>query len=384
MNKLASLTEVFLLLNEGRSVEEVKAQFAGSDANSIDSIAEAMIPLKGLLAVPSLRPGLMSDKPSAAARAALEDWLNEGQERRIGIGQVWAVDNPALMQLSLAAVLDVSDEEDNSLAVIAMISLELDFATSRDLVLSQKESPLGYSFMIEAWHYGTVAPERLVEYQGSLTQEQTDYLLALYLQSTTHDSIQEICSEFELDYRALSSHVGEVSLGSEVQSAFQRRELETHRELWQTGLDALIRHEDTEQEGSKANPEARPGQQIVISQPLLTFTLTPTERPKLALAAASADSQPSARYFEGAQDGVELVSQLHYNRYRGELSLSFPDLSNDLRQRLAAVVVHLKDGSEDVTVNIVLPGEPEERVALLDRTRKRVEDIATLTLTVSG
>lgn len=168
--------------------------------------------------------------------------------------------SPRMVLILAEGTLDAS----NAHALIVLpLSTELFARSSRDFVIYERESPLGYPFMVEAWHEMTLLPSQLGRYLGELSAELGWGLGTLYR------------SGYDLQARAerLTGRVGTpIWSDDDPRAAFQRRELDSWAPVQIPALRLLSEHQPT--------------LEVLAGQGLAAAPMAPIEDNELSLAPA--------------------------------------------------------------------------------------------------
>jgi hypothetical protein len=382
MNRQASLMRVFQMLKEGLPLEEIKAQNASPDAETMENIATSVNYIDALMEQSaSLDVPQEIKEKSSYAHGSFRQWiqLQANSEPDIDIGQIWTVDLPDAPQLHLAALLDLPTDPNDETVTIAPVSLETGFAAEEDLIVDCEESPLGYSFMVESWHYGSVASDRLVEYQSALNKELTDYLIVLYSHCRTHEPLADLCAVIGTDCEQLQARVGEPLEQQDVRNSFRAQEMSLYTSLWKTGVDKIV---SQEMPGSKSCVfgELKPSQLDTLStirEQVIEFYL----EAESALAASS-ESRQNVRLaadFKGKKNVVELG----YSRRSGDLYLYFEQMSDELAHKAATIWVCINDNDTCKSLRTEVPGSAGERLTLASKGEIKAEDVKHLKMIVA-
>lgn len=127
-----------------------------------------------LQTMPTLESGTASDEtPRLEAHP-----INGVTVEDVHAGQVWTATSPDIPDRRFIVVLMGRRKDSSNMFVVCPTSVEVDQATDLDLVVGR--SPMGYPFMVCAWHFGTVFKSQLEDCLGSLSDDSLETLKGIY------------------------------------------------------------------------------------------------------------------------------------------------------------------------------------------------------------
>jgi hypothetical protein len=394
MTRHVSLVEIFDLLENGLTPEEIKTRFASIEPDIVDRIARSLENTSSLLdEVKSRCPDIHATKESERARESFSAWLYSEHQVTPDVGQIWSVRVPDAAQRCLAAILDTPDNVTDNTVVIAPVSTDIEFAADTDLVISGDESPLGYQFMIEAWNYATVSKECLREYQTVLGKPLESYLLALYTHCLIGDTLQDVCAETEMDCGQLEMHIGSILIDQDDPRVyFRRREARAYRDLWKTGIAALAACDASATQLSDDTLIVERGPALSIHDRLKNLTAIfkasggfsdVLASPAVAHASSSVFGQ--GRVFEATVGRSTWRVMLGYFRDEGELYLRILDIDERLRNRDAHISAQVSGIAAHIEVDAPIPQAGHETIIVLkSQTPVTENDVETIEIAVEA
>lgn len=291
--------------------------------------------------------------------------------KELAFGQIWTT--KALKQskselqsitprivviLSGAVTLDSSSET----AIVAPISLELQFQSQYDLRIYEDESHLGYEFMIEVWNQTTTLVSQLNAYLGPLDEALKENLRLL----------NKVYLGLGGEIESLFDRIGLPILGkNDPRAVFQVQEVEECAYLRESALREIATAEKTPDTSFKDFID------IWFKQEDKSLYWSDMERAE-PLPLAAATSQVKRDWFLCARkhlQGEEFVARFYLSLLRKELELQIEKIPRSLafaellitgygasRKTLFSSVVKAKDGESFVVSKNahVLPRDIEE------------------------
>jgi len=118
-------------------------------------------------------------------------------------GQIWStyqfleLDNQEFYadEPKLVVIIDVQ-QEDTTLITAAPLSTETHFASEYDLIIAKRNSPLGFSFMIEVWNQTPVYEKHLKNFFGNLSDVEVNVLTQIHSLQLFNDPVPESLSRW--------------------------------------------------------------------------------------------------------------------------------------------------------------------------------------------
>lgn len=104
--------------------------------------------------------------------------ISKGAVDDVHAGQVWTAMSSDVPDRRFIVVVMGRRKDTSDTFVVCSTSVELAQATDLDLVIDQ--SPMGYPFMVCAWHFGTVFRWQLEDCLGTLSDDASEALKATY------------------------------------------------------------------------------------------------------------------------------------------------------------------------------------------------------------
>lgn len=135
-------------------------------------------------------------------------------------GQVWTAKNPDVPDRRSIVVVMGRRKDSSNMFVVCPTSVEVEEATDLDLLVDQL--PVGYPFMVCAWHFGTVFESQLEDCLGSLSDDSLETLKALYRHA--------LLGKGEVSFQGTGSGVGG---SNDPRLVWRAEQLEEWRSLWQ-------------------------------------------------------------------------------------------------------------------------------------------------------
>lgn len=271
--------------------------------------------------------------------------LHLARPEKYRFGQIWTTklwdrDQRGSLEennVSHRIIVLLEDESDASILgepflVAAPISLDIAYRSSYDLMVFERESPLGYLFMIEVWNQVTPLHSQLVQYLGTLQQPLKRFLGLVY---QAHLGVL-------VDLGELAQHLGPAILHpSDPRVHFQEQEIEACDYL-RCPLLELLKKEET----SATETECR--KPVVLFQKKLPVIhgQPPPSRQKASLPLAAAEARPRVLshfiHLQSADD--ELMARLFRNFMTGSLYLIWEHLPQTLQGTTVSIRLHTNTG----------------------------------------
>lgn len=159
-------------------------------------------------------------------------------------GQVWTAKSPDAPDRRFIVVVMGRRKDSSNMFVVCPTSVELEEATDLDLLVDQ--SPVGYPFMVCAWHFGAVFRSQLEDCLGSLSDNSLETLKALYRHA--------LVGKGEVSFQGTGPGVGGPN---DPRLIWRTEQLEKWRSLWHPVRQRVVEME-ADSEAAETGPEPKP------------------------------------------------------------------------------------------------------------------------------
>ncbi len=231
--------------NECLSVMELfEIRESGLVENSPEAIHLRTCPRCGALlrTLPIVEPASASgDAPRLGAARSISRATVDG----VHAGQIWTAMNSDVPDRHFIVVAMGRRKDASDRFVVCPTSLEFDQATDLDLVVDQ--SPVGYPFMVCAWHFGNVFRWQLQDCFGTLSDNALEALKATYRHALVGNG--------ELAQRGTGPGVGGAN---DPRLIWQVEQLEEWRPLWNPVRESVAGMEGPVEEATASSGQPAP------------------------------------------------------------------------------------------------------------------------------
>lgn len=211
------------------------------------------------------------------------------------------------------------------------ISVDVVYQSSNDFMVFERESPLGYPFMIEVWNSVSPLHSQLVHYLGTLQQPLKGFLGLVY----------QACLGVTVDLGEAVQHLGPAILHQDDPRVhFQEQEIEACDYLRRPLLELLKRAETKTSEADPPRPVIlfQAKLHVIHGQPPLS-----QQKAGLPLAAAGPQTQILSHYIYTQSVDGEIIARI-IRKLKTGLSLSWERLPQTLQGAPVSIRLHTDTG----------------------------------------